>query len=164
MFRIALVTTVAIGALAAAGGASAQQQTNLGGSVPPICAVANLNPSLNFANIVAGASVSDPFDVRCNDVDGATMKLTSSEGHLESDDFEDQGVGYVASLSQGPIGLNLNLNATSGINDISNTDNMPGSFALAAGVNNANFQATLTGNGVWAGGYSDTLTVDITAN
>lgn len=164
MTKTFILTAVAAAALAVAGGASAQQQTNLGGSVAPICAVANLNPSLNFASIATGQQVSDQFDVRCNDVDGATIKLTSAEGHLESDDFEDQGVGYIANLSQGPIGLNLTLNATSGVNDISNTDNMPGSFTLAAGVNNANFLATLTGNGVWAGGYSDTLTVDITAN
>ncbi|AQR60494.1 hypothetical protein BZG35_01605 [Brevundimonas sp. LM2] len=164
MTKSIILGSVTALALVFAGAASAQQQTNLGGSVAPVCFVNNLNPSLNFANIVTGAQVTDAFDVRCNDVDGATMSLTSAEGHLESDDFEDQGVGYNVNMSQAAIGLSLSLAALVGINDISNTDALPGSFTLASGVNNAAFTATLAGNGVWAGGYSDTLTVDITAN
>ncbi len=166
MTKIALLCATAIGALSLAGvAAAAPAQTNLGGQVAPICEITNLNNVLNFPSLTSGASVSDnAVSVRCNDADGAIVSLTSSEGHLESDDVEDSGIGYSAVFTRIPvIGLNLTLNANSGTNDITAFDAVNGGATLAAGVNDANLTVTLNGTAVFAGGYSDTLSADIIA-
>ena len=164
MTRTLLVVGAAVAALGFAGTASAQQQAVIGGSVAPVCSLTNLAPSLNFASLTAAQQVTDQFSVQCNNVDGSVVRLNSAEGHLESDDFEDQGIGYIATMIQAPIGLNLTLVATSGTNDIFNTDAVPASFTVAGGVANAAFTATLQNTAVWAGGYHDTLTASITPN
>jgi len=138
----------------------------MNGVVQPVCQVDDLFASISFPSMTAGTSISDNVRLRCNDADGAEITMISSEGGLESDDQEDLEIEYRAELSSPAISggsLVLDLPFVQGDNDTSVTGTAPGSIALASGVA-ATLDVTLKETAVWAGGYSDTLTVQLTAS
>ncbi|ENC6710298.1 hypothetical protein ABKY54_004914 [Vibrio harveyi] len=135
------------------------------GYVSPVCEVSGLATQLlDFGDVTQEQTVSIDLDMKCNDVDGATVSLTSSEGGLESDDDEDFALTYTATFA--PTGLpsfDLNAPGGPGLNDVSSELSYPGSLGLASGVD-ATLTVQTTEVATWAGGYSDTLTVNVTSN
>lgn len=135
------------------------------GYVSPVCAVEGLNSQLlDFGDVTQNKTVSIDMTMKCNDVDGATVSLTSSEGGLESDDDEDFALTYDATFA--PTGLQplvLNAPGGPGANDVSVEKSYPGSSGLASGIG-ATLTVNTTETATWAGGYSDTLTVNVTSN
>lgn len=141
--------------------------TQLIGTVAAVCeAEVNGTLLMDFGiDPQAGDSQNQGVQVRCNDGDGATVELRSAEGGLESDDNEDFSVEYTATLVNAATGINLSLTTSPGVglNDEFVDQAIGGSAALAGGVVAA-LDVTLNDTPVWAGGYSDTLSVEITAN
>ena len=146
---------------------SQASDTQLIGTVAAVCeAQVGAALLLDFGiNPIAGDSVTDDVDIQCNDADGAEVELRSAEGGLESDDNEDFSVEYTATLDEATTGIALSLTTSPGVglNDENVTQNISGSMALANGVTAA-LEVTLNDTPFWAGGYSDTLSVEITAN
>ncbi|WP_159738511.1 hypothetical protein [Vibrio atypicus] len=159
-FCAAAITAVLASPVSAAPG-----DVQLVGYVSPVCEVSGLATQLlDFGSVDTFQSVSIGMSMKCNDVDGATVKLTSSEGGLESDDSEDYALTYDATFT--PAGLPalvLNAPGGPGQNDVSVTQSYPGSATLATGIA-ATLDVVTTETAAWAGGYSDTLTVNITSN
>ena len=163
MKNLTKLTLVAV-ALFTVGNAQAAN-TQLSGFVAPVCEVTGLASQFDFGAPQAGETLIDvPVFFRCNDGDGAFVELRSSEGGLESDDNEDINYDYTAQVAAPEAGLNLSLTTADGIgpNDQSVTAELGGSAALAGGVTGG-LRVTLNETPVFAGGYSDTLAVDITA-
>lgn len=144
---------------------AAPGDVQLVGYVSPVCEVTGLATQLlDFGDVTDIQTVSLNLGMQCNDVDGATVSLTSSEGGLESDDNEDFALEYTATFA--PTGLSplvLNAPGGPGLNDVSVDVAYPGSSTLAGGVG-ATLTVATTETATWAGGYSDTLTVNITSN
>lgn len=162
--------TLSAAVVAAMFGAQAQAapgDVQLVGFVSPICEVTGLSTQLiDFGNVSQLQDVSvSGLNMKCNDVDGATVSLTSSEGGLESDDNEDFALKYDATFNPGGglAAFTLNAPGGPGQNDVSVNKSYGGSTALAAGVT-ASIDIATTETSPWAGGYSDTLTVNITSN
>lgn len=146
-------------------GSAQAANTQLSGFVEAVCEVTGLASNFNFQGGEAGTVLIDiPVGIQCNDGDGAVVELRSSEGGLESDDNEDLNFDYRARVFSPGIGLDLTLVTPDGVgpNDQSVTADVAGSVALAGGVNAA-LGVTLLDDLVFAGGYSDTLALDITA-
>lgn len=155
-----LMTLTAIAALTS--GAAFAENLNVGGSVASICEVSNINTTVYFANLAKDETQNISFDLQCNDADGATMSLTTAEGHLQNADQEDRGVGYTAELNADAFSFILT--AENGVNDQSVEQSQPGSVTLANGGVAGNIELTITENPVFAGTYADTLMLAITAN
>lgn len=162
--------TLSAAAVAAIFGAQVQAapgDVHLVGSVAPICEVTGLSTQLvDFGNVSQLQNISlSGLSMKCNDVDGATVTMTSSEGGLESDDKEDFALKYNATFTPdgGLPPFTLNAPGGPGLNDVSATQSYGGSIALATGVG-ASIDIATTQTSPWAGGYSDTLTVNITSN
>lgn len=145
---------------------AAPGDVQLVGFVSPVCEVTGLSTQLmDFGNVsqIQNLSVSG-LNMKCNDVDGATVTLTSAEGGLESDDSEDYALTYDATFNpSGLAAFTLNAPGGPGLNDVSVSNSYGGSGALATGVA-ASIDIVTTETSPWAGGYSDTLTVNITSN
>ncbi|MDN3697136.1 MULTISPECIES: hypothetical protein [Vibrio] len=135
------------------------------GFVAPVCEVSGLYTQLlDFGQVSSIQSVSTDLSIQCNDADGATVTLTSAEGGLESDDKEDYAIGYTATLSpDSHADLVLTTLGGPGANDVSASMSYSGSLALAGGVPTS-LSVTTNETMGWSGGYSDTLTVQVTAN
>ncbi|PFG58202.1 hypothetical protein ATG66_0743 [Vibrio sp. ES.051] len=145
---------------------AAPGDVQLVGFVSPVCEVTGLSTQLiDFGNVSQIQNISvGGLSMKCNDVDGATVTLTSAEGGLESDDNEDFALKYDATFN--PSGLpsfTLNAPGGPGLNDVSVSNAYGGSGSLATGVA-ATIDIATTETSPWAGGYSDTLTVNITSN
>lgn len=153
-------TLVAVGAAALMSGSVLAQNVDIGGAVPSVCAINGLGPVL-FPALANGNTSNQGFNVQCNDVDGATITMTTAEGHLQNADHEDQGVGYHATLSIGSDSVTLE--ADDGINDQSESGNFPASTALAGGTT-GDLDIEIVQTPTWAGTYADTLQIAITAN
>ncbi|WP_018982194.1 hypothetical protein [Salinimonas chungwhensis] len=156
----------AVTALVASASHAGPGDVQLVGYVSPVCEVSGLNTQLlDFGDVTSShQSVNIGMHFKCNDVDGATVTLISAEGGLESDDDEDFALTYDAVFT--PTGLTpLTLNAPGGPgqNDVPASQIYGGSSALASGVG-ASLVVTTTEAATWAGGYSDTLTVNVTSN
>jgi len=150
-----IAATAAISAPASAGNAIVQ------GFVSPVCEVSIFDEDLYLAsNMAAGDSIGTGMEFNCNDADGATVSMTSSEGGLESDDQEDLEVEYVATLTAGALTLVLDTGPFQGNNDETVDGVLPASGTPTAGT----LTVVLTDTAPWAGGYSDTISIDITAN
>lgn len=143
-------------------GAAFAENLNVGGAVSSVCGVSNINTTQFFQTLSEGATKNVGFNLQCNDVDGATMSLTTSEGHLQNADHEDRGVGYTAKLTADTF--DFTLSAENGQNDQSESQSRPGSPTLAAGGVAGNILLTVTQAPVYAGTYADTLMLAITAN
>ncbi|MBD2840996.1 hypothetical protein [Erythrobacter rubeus] len=147
--------------------APAQAQVGGGqitGVVPAVCEVQDLFASISFPDMNAGTTLSDGVTLTCNDVDGATVTLISSEGGMESDDNEDEEIEYQATLTSGVLAAPLVLDTTGAFNnDVSASTTIAGSPDLAAGAAGT-LEIELLESASWAGGYSDTITVQLTAS
>lgn len=146
---------------------AAPGDVQLVGYVSPVCEVTGLSTQLTDIGDVSTSnqtiSISGLF-MKCNDADGATVTLTSAEGGLESDDKEDFALTYNATFK--PTGLadfTLNAPGGPGQNNVSVSNPYAGSGTLATGVD-ASIDIVTTQASPWAGGYSDTLTINITSN
>ena len=156
----------AVTAFVASASHAAPGNVQLLGFVAPVCEVSGLNSqALDFGDVTSDhKQVNINMHMKCNDVDGATVTLISAEGGLESDDDEDFALTYDAVFT--PTGLTpLTLNAPGGPgqNDVPASQTYGGSPNLATGIG-ASLVVTTTEAATWAGGYSDTLTVNITSN
>lgn len=151
-----LTTMAAIATPAMAGNAIVQ------GFVSPVCEVNIITEDLYLAdNMSAGDSVGTDLEFSCNDTDGATVSMTTSEGGLESDDQEDLEVEYVATLNAGALALVLDTGLNGqGNNDETVDGQLPASGTPTAGT----LSVVLSETAPWAGGYSDTISIDIVAN
>lgn len=133
--------------------------THLSGFIDEVCEAVVVDNDLWLSgNVVAGATIGTDVNFDCNDHDGATVTLTSTEGGLESDDDEDFEVEYVATLVAGPMSIVLDTGLSTNVNDISETGQLPNSSP------NGTMTIVLSDTAPWAGGYSDTIQVDIAAN
>ncbi len=161
-----LITMAASMAAITVAGATFTTQANAGnavlqGFVSPICEVSIFDEDLYLAdNMSAGDSIGTGIEFNCNDTDGATVSMTSSEGGLESDDQEDLEVEYVATLTAGTLNLVLDTGPFQGNNDETVDGHLDASGTPTAGTLNI----VLTDTAPWAGGYSDTISIDITAD
>ena len=155
--RNMLLAAVAAVAIAPAAFANGGQ---IAGVVTPECEVEDLFATQTFASITAGATITDGMTLVCNDADGAEV-VRSSEGGLESDDFEDLEIEYVATLDWGTGTLALD---TAGAfnNDVQASATIPGSMAFVSGLS-ADLTIVLSDDAAYAGGYSDTIFVDLLA-
>lgn len=156
--RNMLLAAVAAVAIAPAAFANGGQ---IAGVVTPECEVEDLFATQTFASITAGATIVDGMTLVCNDADGAEVVLRSSEGGLESDDFEDLEIEYVATLDWGGTPLVLD---TAGAfnNDVQVSATIPGSMGFVNGLS-ADLTIVLSDDAAYAGGYSDTIFVDLLA-
>lgn len=156
-----LIVLSAIAALTS--GSVFAEALDVGGSVPSVCKVITSSNAVTFPSLIKGSTSSFPFSLQCNDADGATVSLTSSEGHLQTVDGQDgTGVGYTAKVDAAPYSFTLS--ALSGVNDQSESDSHGGSTALATGGVTGSILLTVQGTPLYAGFYKDQLTLAITAN
>lgn len=155
-----LIVISAIAALTS--GSALADSINVGGAVQSVCEISNAGTVMYFPNLTSGNNSTINFELQCNDVDGATLSLTTAEGHLQNADDEDQGVGYTADLNAGPFSFTLT--ADDGWNDQSAEQSQAGTPGMAAGGVAGSILITVTEEPVWSGTYADTLTLGITAN
>jgi len=157
-----LKLTMLSSALVVATASQATTETHLIGQVDEICEVNIGSSSLDFGiNPQAGDALVSDVSLRCNDGDGATVRVQSSEGGLESDDNEDLSIEYTAALAAGAVSVVLETTPGVGNNDEFEEVTLDGSLDLARGIGGT-LTVTLLDTPVFAGGYSDTLSVDIT--
>ncbi len=147
---------------------AAPGDVKLVGSVSPICELTGISTQhMDFGDVSTQQTVTiDQLQMKCNDVDGATVTLTSAEGGLESDDNEDYALKYDAIFKPDhPDYTSFTLNAPGGPgeNDVSASKIYGGSRDLAVGIR-ASLEINTTQSSPWAGGYSDTITINITSN
>ncbi|GAP76208.1 hypothetical protein W04_2755 [Pseudoalteromonas sp. SW0106-04] len=140
--------------------AHASSSLNLNGQVDSVCTVSNLTNSQTFSSLSSGATAMSDVTLLCNDADGATVSLTSAEGNLQNTDNENRGIDYKASLTAGAVALELM--ADTGENEKRVSVDVDGSEELARGVN-GQIQLELLEDALYAGTYSDTLQIAITA-
>ncbi|WP_352296323.1 hypothetical protein [Pseudoalteromonas sp. 20-MNA-CIBAN-0454] len=159
-----LIVLSAIAALTS--GAALAQSINLTGNVDSICNVSTIgSSSASFAELEVGTpDVNIGVEIQCNDPDGATVSLITSEGHLQNADQEDKGVGYWATLDAAPF--NFTLKADDGQNDKPNSQTILKTetakvAALANGVS-GNITLSLKETALFSGTYADTLAFVIT--
>lgn len=176
VMKMISTSLVAVALFAPVAFAAGPSSTQVNGFVSGVCEINGLSP-LSFSTLVSGATTpTQNLTLKCNDADGAEVTLTSTEGGLESDDVQgildvgsDGGeVDYVATLASGALNTSVVLDTRSGNfgeifdNDKSKTETANGSSSLAAGVP-ATLDVELKEDALWAGGYSDTLQVSVTA-
>ncbi len=137
------------------------EDLNVGGSIASVCEVSNINPDATFPVFAKDQKKIIDFSLKCNDADGAEIKLISSEGHLQNADNEDEGIGYSAKLEAAPYSFTLD--ASSGINDTSFSQSHPGSETLAAGGVPGKIELTILEEPKYSGNYADTLKLVVTA-
>jgi len=133
----------------------------ISGHVDPICAVTDAFDDQQFPSMNQGAFQDDGFTVTCNDADGVRLQIISTENGMENDDNEDQVVNYEAELT------------IAGFNGTAQTDGPGGNdkvlfdedftFGDLSGGASGTFGLTLLNTGLWAGGYQDTIQIQITA-
>jgi hypothetical protein len=156
-----LIVLSAIAALTS--GVAFASDVAVGGHVPSVCKVMpGSESSVTFPDLIDGAHSTFGFKIKCNDYDGATVTLTSSEGHMQTvDGLDATGVGYTAALTALPY--NFTLSATTGVDDLSMSQSEPGSIDLATGIPGT-VTLTVVGNPTFSGFYTDQLSLTIAAN
>lgn len=156
-----ILATVPVALFAASAAPALAGNAVVQGFVSPVCEVSIFDEDLYLGdNMTAGTMIGTPLTFNCNDTDGATVSMTSSEGGLESDDQEDLEVEYVATLSAGALTLVLDTGPFQGNNDETVDGQLPASGTPTVG----SLDIVLTDSAPWAGGYSDTISIDIVAN
>ena len=165
-----------VSAAALVSAVSAPASANVGGGQitgvePVVCEVEDLFASLAFDTLTTGASINDNMTIRCNDADGATVRLRSAQGGLQSDDgtftgltdLEDRTIDYIATLAinNGPT-IILDTTTFLEFDDVSSEDDLPWSPGLASGLAST-LEISLSESATFAGGYSDTIFVDVQA-
>lgn len=160
--KLSIASTILIAAGAAVSPAQADD-VHIVGDVVPFCELGiqgGADEEMDFETPNAGDSLDLAWIYRCNDFDGATVRMTSTEGGLESDDVEDLEIEYVATMTLGGFSLALDTGVSTNVNDIEVEGDIAGSNVNVIG----NLNVTLSDSAPFAGGYSDTLQVDVEAN
>lgn len=159
-----LIKLTLVSASLAVAGIANSAETVVGGQVDEVCDLDVGSTSLDFGvNPQAGDSVNTNFSLTCNDGDGATLRVQSSEGGLESDDNEDLSIEYTADAVVGATLVSLTTTPGVGLNDEFEEESIPGSLALAAGLGGT-LTVTLNDTPLFSGGYQDTISLNLTAN
>lgn len=173
----------ALTALAVSGVAQAQdgdRSTQLRGIVQSVCSFSGISALTSFGNSLdAGDTAVIDFTVQCNDIDGAVISMTSTEGGLESDDVETLAdfdfigpggvdgpeIDYTAEMTFDTIGTTLTLDTTASLASglLTNDVSVDASAPLFNG-DTGQILVTLLDTANIAGGYSDTLQIGILAN
>jgi hypothetical protein len=157
-------TLAAISIASLFAGSASAVDIDLSGSIATVCSV---SASTTAITSLAGGTING-INLTCNDFDGATVSMTSSEGGLQGIDSEDLVIPYIATLSPGsltPLVLDLSSNGNNGVNDTSVSQAYAGS-ALLNGTTASRVVAPVggsTSSGAWAGAYYDKLTIQISA-
>jgi hypothetical protein len=165
MKKLISIAGVAVVALSSSAFAQNVGSGQIRGVVQPVCGVTDMFASLAFPNMNANAVVEDNFRLKCNDGDGATLRVISTEGHLESDDLGRAGgikhrVQVVGTTIPEFDSIVLEAN---GVNDQAAEGSSTDAAKLADGVS-GKVRVTLLESGRWAGGYSDTIQLQLSAN
>ena len=156
-----LLATLPVALFAASAAPALAGNAIVQGFVSPVCEVSIAIEDLYLGDqMTAGTSIGTDVTFNCNDTDGATVSMTTSEGGLESDDQEDLEVEYVATLTAGALLLVLDTGPVQGNNDKTVDGILPASGVPTVG----SLDIVLTDSAPWAGGYSDTISIDIVAN
>ena len=164
--RIAVIASAVCVVLGSTVSVADNDSAQLTAEVQPNCNVEGVD-SLVFNEVVSGSVATDPVvTILCNDADGANLSLRSSEGGLESDDNEDQEIEYIARLSNEVIGggaLELDTGiGGQGNNDVESETILTAGAPLAEG-RSGELTVTLSDSATFAGGYSDTLQINVEA-
>jgi hypothetical protein len=148
-------------------GSASAVDIDLSGNVATVCSISSSTTAINSL-VGSPSGTINGINLTCNDFDGATVTMISSEGGLQGIDSEDLVIPYVATLTPGsltPLILDLSSNGNKGYNDASVSQNYSGS-ALLNGTTATLVVAPTSGatsSGAWAGNYYDKLTIQISA-
>ncbi len=144
-------------------GSASAVDFDLSGNVATVCTVSSATTAITS---LAGGTISG-INMSCNDFDGATVTMTSSEGGLQGIDSEDLVIPYKATLTPvglTPLVLNMMSNGTTGNNDTSVSTTYSGSSLLnGTSAELVITTGSSTSTGTWAGAYYDKLTIQISA-
>lgn len=134
---------------------------------PSVCEISANQLVLDLKNPSVQNTATTNFTMKCNDRNGATVKMVSAEGGLEADDAlpDDFALAYKATFT--PDGLDSLTFTPPGGTGPNNFESEAKSYAgttdLAGGIS-ATLEVTNTQTAPWSGGYSDTITISITSN
>ncbi len=144
-------------------GSASAVDIDLSGSVAAVCSITSSSTSITS---LSGGTISG-INMTCNDFDGATVTMISSEGGLQGIDSEDLVIPYVATLTPGslaPLVLDLSRNGGQGQNDTRASKTYSGIDLLHGTTASLVVTAgSATQTGAWAGAYYDKLTIQISA-
>ncbi|WP_087021300.1 hypothetical protein [Thaumasiovibrio subtropicus] len=161
MKKLAISTAIMTAMIA---GNAFAAQVKLDGEVASTCEISTQDV-LAFGDLTQIQTQTIEFDVLCNDYDGATISLISTEGGLESSDVEDKVIGYDATFTLGGEDFTLTTGVASyGQNDKTESHDYSSKASLMASGVKASLLAVTKEKAKWAGYYQDQLTVQITAN
>lgn len=165
-----LLSTVAVASLLAVP-AFAQGSGQITGFVQPICEVQDLFGQQAFDKLEIDETVEDNFTILCNDEDGPTLQLTSAGGGLRADDdigFDGTSIiRYTAAVSVPDVpafDLSLTTNGTPNASVSGTSSDAAAALLAAPGGVEGTVLVTLREDAIWAGGYSDTIQLDVIAN
>ncbi len=134
---------------------------------PSVCEISSNQLLLDLQNPSTQQTATANLTMKCNDFNGAKVTMVSSQGGLEADDGipDDYSLSYKATFTPtGLPALEFTTPGGNGTNNLeSNAMSYPGSLDLASGIA-AVLEVTNIDTAPWAGGYSDTITMNITAN
>lgn len=99
------------------------------------------------------------LEISCNDIDGATVSASSTQGGFKLDDDPNgPAIPYNVSVAGFSGGSTMDFNsATTGVKDEPGSADLADFIPLTATISNAGTEAA------WAGSYDDTLTFSIAA-
>lgn len=152
--------------------AFAQGSGQITGIVQPTCEVQDLFAQQAFDSLSIGEVVDDGFTILCNDEDGATLRLTSVAGGLRADDDVSATAGEntllqytaVVSVTGVPAFDGLSLITDGSANQSVQASSDDSTAAVLASGTSGEVLITLNEDAIWAGGYSDTIQLDVIAN
>jgi len=158
-----LIVLSAIAALTSGSALAENDGLGITGSVEAICEVSILDQTLAFENVQSGDSGEVSFRYRCNSSSGATMTMTSLNGGLK---YGANAINYTAVVSTPSYASLFNFDlTTTGSPGEQDSQPLGASSDLAASPGkNAKIDITVNGTPMYAGNYTDTLTVTLAAN
>lgn len=162
-----LLTIGAAGLALAVAGQAMAADTVITYTIAPTCEVTDLD-NIDVASATVGAantalSQTEAFTVICDDAGGATLSLTTLNGGLQNADDATILSNYTAAVTG--TGITTASLTTDGTAGASVPVVQAASADLANPANSDNATLTLTADAFsFSGTYSDTLTIDITAN
>ena len=176
--RNTLLSAVATAALLASGSTALAQNVQVVAQVELVCEILDLPATIiDFGTTETDGNLPAQtinFNVRCNDVDGANVSLSSQSGGLAPDDDTNSGtpddpgndIEYIATLDIDGTVIELDTLLVVEGDPAEETGVLPGSAGLAEA---AGVPASLTvdprsnSGSLFASGYSDTIEIRLTA-
>lgn len=144
-------------------GSASAVDIDLSGNIATVCTV---SASTTAITSLTGGTISG-IDMRCNDYDGASISMTSSEGGLQGIDSEDLVIKYKATLTPSglaPLVLDLTTNNPgNGTNDVTVSQSYSGTSLLNGTTASLSIVTNSATTSAWAGGYYDKLSIQISA-